>query len=210
MGRETRWQDYLRKVNAPIKGMDDQPLQSRMENLERYREFRRMVQKYLEGVQAWEGPSSYSLPDMADWQKAARRVSNTDIQVLSAEALEDLKERQNRKKQELVDADASDSSKAGPLESRVTKCGAVRDSKTNSGGEDWAISLGWLIPRKYRAAFVGDILEDCADMREAGCAESHIKFQAVWQWAIAMITLVPMALKTSILDLLKQVLSGSK
>jgi hypothetical protein len=78
---------------------------------------------------------------------------------------------------------------------------------TKSKGENWATSLGWFIPRRYRNDIIGDILEDCAEMRELGYMERQIKFHVVYQWLIAVITLVPMAVKTSITDILKHVLS---
>lgn len=81
--------------------------------------------------------------------------------------------------------------------------------RTKPDSEDWAISLGWFIPRKYRHV-IGDILEDCVEMREAGCTERRIKFHVVYQWLIAVITLVPTAVKTSITDILKQALSPPK
>ena len=59
--------------------------------------------------------------------------------------------------------------------------------------ERWIVALGWWIPRKYRAAIVGDILEDCHEMREKGCGECRIRVQVLWQWAIAVLTLVPAA-----------------
>ncbi|MHC4564944.1 MAG: hypothetical protein ACYTE3_04215 [Planctomycetota bacterium] len=73
-------------------------------------------------------------------------------------------------------------------------------------GERWAAALGWFIPRKYRHV-IGDILEDCAEMREAGCTERRIKFHVVYQWVIAVIMLVPTAVKTSIVDAVRQALS---
>lgn len=79
-----------------------------------------------------------------------------------------------------------------------------------SEGKNWATSLGWFIPRKYRNDIIGDILEDCAEMRENGCTERRIKFHVVYQWVIAVVTLVPTAVKTSITDILKQVLSPPK
>jgi hypothetical protein len=82
--------------------------------------------------------------------------------------------------------------------------------KANSKGESWLRSLGWFIPRKYRYEIIGDILEDCAEMREAGCTERRIKFHVVYQWVIAVVTLVPTAFKISITDILKQVLSPPK
>lgn len=76
-------------------------------------------------------------------------------------------------------------------------------------GENWIITLGWFIPRKYRHV-IGDILEDCTEMREAGCTERRIKFHVVYQWLIAVITLVPTAVKSSIVDAVKQVISPPK
>jgi hypothetical protein len=86
---------------------------------------------------------------------------------------------------------------------------APSNFKRESKGEKWAKSLGWFIPRKYRHV-IGDILEDCAEMRELGYTERRIKFHVVYQWLIAVITLVPAAFKTSIIDILKQVLSQPK
>lgn len=57
--------------------------------------------------------------------------------------------------------------------------------------EKWTIALGWWIPRKYRGAIVGDILEDCHEMRETGCGEWRIRIQVIWQWVIAVGTSVP-------------------
>jgi hypothetical protein len=57
---------------------------------------------------------------------------------------------------------------------------------------------------------MGDILEDCAEMRQIGCTERRIKFHVVYQWLIAVITLVPTAVKTSIVDIVKQVISPPK
>ena len=79
-----------------------------------------------------------------------------------------------------------------------------------SKGHNWAASLGWFIPRKYRSDIIGDILEDCVEMRKAGCTERRIKFHVVYQWLIAIVTLVPTAVKCSITDILKQVLSPPK
>lgn len=64
--------------------------------------------------------------------------------------------------------------------------------------EKWAIALGWWIPRKHRGVLVGDILEDCHEMREAGYGEWRIRIQAIWQWAIGVLTLVPNAMITAL------------
>lgn len=78
--------------------------------------------------------------------------------------------------------------------------------KTKSKGGNWFAALGWFIPRKYRNDIIGDILEDCAEMREAGCTERQIKFHVVYQWLLAVVTLVP----ASIIGILKQVQSPLK
>lgn len=70
--------------------------------------------------------------------------------------------------------------------------------KTGRKGEMWAVGLGWWIPRKYRDAIVGDILEDCKEMGEMGCGEWRICVQVIWQWAIAVGTLIPAAAVGSI------------
>lgn len=53
-----------------------------------------------------------------------------------------------------------------------------------------AIVLGWCFPRKHREAIVGDILEDCKEMRERGLAERKIRTHVLWQWAVSMIVLI--------------------
>jgi hypothetical protein len=64
--------------------------------------------------------------------------------------------------------------------------------------EKWAISLGWWIPRRYRADIIGDILEDCNEMRDKSCGDWRIRIQVIWQWAIAVVNLIPAALVGSV------------
>lgn len=78
--------------------------------------------------------------------------------------------------------------------------------KAGSKGEGWATSLGWFIPRKYRGAVLGDIMEDCVEMRDKGCTERRIKIHVIFQWSIAVIMLVPTGAKAWIADLVKQVI----
>ena len=73
-----------------------------------------------------------------------------------------------------------------------------------SAGEDLATSLSWLIPRKYRNDVIGDIMEDCADMRNANITEGRIKCHVLYQWLIAVITIGPMVFKSSVLDFLRK------
>ena len=64
--------------------------------------------------------------------------------------------------------------------------------------ENWAIALGWWIPRRHRADIIGDILEDCSEMRDKGCAEWRIRIQVIWQWVIAVWSLIPAAVVGSV------------
>jgi len=96
------------------------------------------------------------------------------------------------------------------LELKLMKYGVLLIIKRKSKGEDWAKSLGWFIPRKYRNDIIGDILEDCAEMREIGCTEGRIKFHVVYQWLVAVITPVPTVVTTSIVNAVKQVISPPK
>ena len=64
--------------------------------------------------------------------------------------------------------------------------------------ENWAIELGWWIPRKYRAAIIGDIIEDCHEMKDKSCGEFRICVHVLWQWAIAIVTLVPAAIVATV------------
>ena len=70
--------------------------------------------------------------------------------------------------------------------------------RPSNKAEKWAIALAWWIPRKYRGPIVGDILEDCNEMREMCCGEWRIRIQVIWQWAIAIATLIPTAVFGSI------------
>jgi len=65
---------------------------------------------------------------------------------------------------------------------------------TKEKAEKWAIALGWWIPRKYRGDILGDIMEDCREMRKMDCGEFRIRIQVLWQWVIAVMKLVPSAI----------------
>lgn len=86
------------------------------------------------------------------------------------------------------------------------KLTAFLASNRLSKGEDWVTSLGRLIPRTYRDAVLGDIFEDCADMRDENCSEWWIKTMFCYQWAIAVVTLVPTAIRAWVVDLVEQVI----
>jgi len=77
--------------------------------------------------------------------------------------------------------------------------------KKDSKSEDLVIALGWWIPRKYRDELIGDILEDCAEMKKAGCTERRIRLHVVYQWLIAVIYLWPSIIANKIRGILKQV-----
>lgn len=81
---------------------------------------------------------------------------------------------------------------------------AFKSHKDNSRGgiwnetENWVIMLGRCIPQKHREAIVGDILEDCHEMREGGLAERKIWTNALWQWVISVVALIPACIVGSI------------
>ncbi|MBA7654835.1 hypothetical protein ES703_62728 [subsurface metagenome] len=57
--------------------------------------------------------------------------------------------------------------------------------------EKWVIVLGLWLPGKHREAILGDILEDCHEMRDRGFRERKIRSHVLWQWAIAVVKLIP-------------------
>ena len=87
---------------------------------------------------------------------------------------------------EVRDRSALDSHRRGPR--------AAKWNKT----EKWAIVLGWCLPQNHREAIMGDILEDCHEMRERGLAERRILTHVLWQWAISLVTLIPVSIMGAI------------
>ena len=71
--------------------------------------------------------------------------------------------------------------------------------------ERWLINLSFWIPRKYREAITGDILEDCREMREKGFRERRICIHVLWQFAIAVIALWPEAMGSAVATITKRV-----
>lgn len=67
------------------------------------------------------------------------------------------------------------------------------------------ISLSFWVPRKYREAITGDILEDCHDMRELGFAEQRILAHVLWQFAWAVIRLWPEVVGSAVAAVVKHV-----
>lgn len=57
--------------------------------------------------------------------------------------------------------------------------------------EKWAIVLAWCLPQKHREAIVGDIAEDCHEMRDRGLNERRIRTHVLWQCLISVVTLIP-------------------
>ena len=78
----------------------------------------------------------------------------------------------------------------------VRKKWALKNQRGSSRGniwnetEKWVIIFGWCLPRKYREAIMGDIIEDCHEMRERGLAERRILTHVLWQWSISIVTLI--------------------
>jgi len=83
------------------------------------------------------------------------------------------------------------------------------DSKS-ARADDWAIALGWWIPRRYRDDLVGDILEDCCEMRMLGKSDRRICVHVVYQWLIGVLTLVPTAITTGIGTAIRQIIVPRK
>lgn len=57
--------------------------------------------------------------------------------------------------------------------------------------ENALTNLAFWIPRKHREGIVGDILEDCAELRELGKPIIRIWTHVLWHLATAIILLVP-------------------
>ncbi len=98
-----------------------------------------------------------------------------------------------------------------PIVIVVIEVGEKWNMKNNEGGliggkwnetEKWAILLGWCLPRKHRESIVGDILEDCHEMRKAGLVERRIRTHVLWQWLISVLTLITASVMGAIVRLL--------
>lgn len=66
--------------------------------------------------------------------------------------------------------------------------------KSTRRTKNWLVTLSFWIPRKYREAIVGDIIEDCHELRALGKSEWRIRIHVIWQVIIALILLRPVAL----------------
>jgi hypothetical protein len=77
----------------------------------------------------------------------------------------------------------------------ILTCAMIaRIDQAEGSAEKCAVALGWWIPRKYRGLVVGDILEDCHELRQGGSGELRIYVHVLWQWAIAVGALLPVAI----------------
>jgi hypothetical protein len=83
---------------------------------------------------------------------------------------------------------------------------ALSHQRRGTKPENWAIALGWWIPRKYRDDLIGDILEDCYEMRALGKSNRRIRLHIIYQWVIGVVTLVP----TAVLAAIRQVIIPPK
>jgi hypothetical protein len=54
-------------------------------------------------------------------------------------------------------------------------------------------AISFWIPRKYREAIVGDIMEDCHELSHLGKSERRIFVHVLWQLTVTVITLLPVS-----------------
>jgi hypothetical protein len=73
--------------------------------------------------------------------------------------------------------------------------------------EKWLFSLSLWIPRKYREGIIGDILEDCREMRRKRFSKRRIRVHILWQLTIAVIALWPESVGSAVAAILKRVWS---
>lgn len=71
-----------------------------------------------------------------------------------------------------------------------------------SDTEKWLILLKWLLPRKHRESIIGDILEDCHEMRERRLSKQRIMANVLWQLIISFLMWVPSSVINAIFRLL--------
>lgn len=63
----------------------------------------------------------------------------------------------------------------------------------------WVESVSFWIPRKNREAIMGDIQEDCVELRELGKSEWRIRANVIWQLSICALRMWPAAVKAALL-----------
>jgi hypothetical protein len=86
----------------------------------------------------------------------------------------------------------------------------TRSRKPWSTGENWLISLSFWIPKRFREAIVGDILEDCIDLRKCGYSEWRIRIHAVWHFILAVLLMWPDVLLSPIFGIIERAFSIRK
>jgi hypothetical protein len=64
-------------------------------------------------------------------------------------------------------------------------------------------AISFWVPRKYREALVGDIMEDCQELRNLDKGERRIFVHVFWQLAISLVTLLPASIFSGLLGRLK-------
>lgn len=75
---------------------------------------------------------------------------------------------------------------------------AYRTDPRRRKAEQSLASLSFWIPRRHREAIIGDIREDCAELRLLGKSEWRIRLHVIWQLAICLLTMWPAALKAAL------------
>jgi hypothetical protein len=53
--------------------------------------------------------------------------------------------------------------------------------------DSWLVSIGFWIPRGNRQAIIGDLLEDCGEMRSHGFSEPQIRRRIRWQLLVVIV-----------------------
>lgn len=92
------------------------------------------------------------------------------------------------------------------LRSRLREVQGKTRTRGKARAEDVAIGLGWWIPRKYRDDLVGDILEDCSEMRMLSMGERRIVVHVAYQWLIGVVMLVPTAAVMGFAGAIRQII----
>ena len=69
------------------------------------------------------------------------------------------------------------------------RCGSIGSILNET--EKWVVVLGWFLPRKHREAILGDIIEDCHEMKEKGLNKRRLRNHVLWQCLISVVTLIP-------------------
>lgn len=79
-----------------------------------------------------------------------------------------------------------------------SKSSSDAHSQSRRSPENWLTSIAFWIPRKQREGLVGDILEDCHELRSFGKRNSRIWAHVIWQFLIAVVTSIPASILSAI------------